>query len=281
MREQLSTQLLLGIVSRRLPPGEKLPSVRELARRLHIHANTVSAAYQDLAARGWVKQRKGSGVYVREVGLGGQREGVEGFVRGWLEAGAAQGFSAAEIEAAWARVAHETKRKEFLVIDPDADLARILAAEIGEGLGYAVASAGLAEARVREEMTLLALPSHVERAKKAFPENGCVMIVVRSMDDLLVGYQRPEGAALIGLVSRSESIRRWSSTLLGALGFAPEAVLLRSPEKAGWKRGLSACTVVAADVEALGELPSDVKGRAMRIVSAEFLKELQTSKRSA
>ena len=281
MREQLSTQLLFGIVSQRLPPGEKLPSVWELARRLHIHANTVSAAYQDLAARGWVKQRKGSGVYVREVGLGGQREGVDGFVQAWLEAGAAQGFSAAEIEAAWARVTHETKRKEFLVVDPDADLARILAAEISEGLGYAVASAGFDSARVTGETSVLALPSHVERAKKDFPENACVMIIVRSMDDLLVGYQRPEAAALIGLVSKSESIRRWSATLLGALGFAPEAVLLRSPDKPGWKRGLSACRMVAADVEAFGELPENVAGRMMRVVSEEFIRELQASKRSA
>jgi GntR family transcriptional regulator / MocR family aminotransferase len=66
IREQLSAQLLLGIVSRRLAPGERLPSVRELARRLGIHANTVSAAYRDLAARGWVSKRRGSGVYVRE-----------------------------------------------------------------------------------------------------------------------------------------------------------------------------------------------------------------------
>ena len=67
IREQLSAQLLLGIVSQRLPPGERLPSVRELARRLGIHANTVSAAYRDLAARGWVSKRRGSGVYVRDV----------------------------------------------------------------------------------------------------------------------------------------------------------------------------------------------------------------------
>jgi DNA-binding transcriptional regulator YhcF (GntR family) len=44
MREQLSTQLVLGIVSGRLAPGERLPSVRALARRLRIHPNTVSAA---------------------------------------------------------------------------------------------------------------------------------------------------------------------------------------------------------------------------------------------
>jgi DNA-binding transcriptional regulator YhcF (GntR family) len=132
MREQLSTQLLLGIVSRRLPPGERLPSVRELARRLHIHANTVSAAYRDLAARGWVKQRKGSGVFVRDTGLAAREEGIDGFVHAWLQAGAAQGFTVTQIESALARIAREPPAKEFLVVDPDADLARILALEISE-----------------------------------------------------------------------------------------------------------------------------------------------------
>ena len=49
IREQLSAQLILGVLSGRLAPGERLPSVRELARRLNVHANTISATYQDLA----------------------------------------------------------------------------------------------------------------------------------------------------------------------------------------------------------------------------------------
>jgi DNA-binding transcriptional regulator YhcF (GntR family) len=43
VREQLSAQLRFGILSGRLAPAEHLPSVRELARRLKVHANTVSA----------------------------------------------------------------------------------------------------------------------------------------------------------------------------------------------------------------------------------------------
>ena len=66
VREQLVTQIMLGIVSSDLKPGQKLPSTRELARRFGIHSNTVSAAYRDLAERGWVELRKGSGIYVRE-----------------------------------------------------------------------------------------------------------------------------------------------------------------------------------------------------------------------
>ncbi|HKP13693.1 MAG TPA: GntR family transcriptional regulator, partial [Blastocatellia bacterium] len=66
LREQLATQILLGIVSDDLKPGQRLPSTRELAQRFQIHANTVSAAYRDLAERGWVEFRKGSGIYVRQ-----------------------------------------------------------------------------------------------------------------------------------------------------------------------------------------------------------------------
>src|SRR5688500_19380741 len=65
IREQLITQITLGIVSNDLKPSERLPSTRDLARRYSIHANTVSAAYRELARRGWVEFRKGSGVYVR------------------------------------------------------------------------------------------------------------------------------------------------------------------------------------------------------------------------
>ena len=65
IREQLVTQIRLGIVSGDLKVRQKLPSTRELARRFRIHSNTVSAAYRELARNGWVEVRKGSGVYVR------------------------------------------------------------------------------------------------------------------------------------------------------------------------------------------------------------------------
>ena len=62
MREQIATQLMLGVISEDLKPGQRVPSVRELARSHQIHANTVSAAYRDLVQRGWLETRHGSGV---------------------------------------------------------------------------------------------------------------------------------------------------------------------------------------------------------------------------
>src|SRR5690242_5899235 len=65
LREQLITQVVLGILSRELAPGQRLPSTRELSRRFGIHANTASAAYRQLESEGWVETRHGSGVFVR------------------------------------------------------------------------------------------------------------------------------------------------------------------------------------------------------------------------
>ena len=44
LREQLVTQIVLGIVSNDLKAKQRLPSTRDLARRYDVHANTVSAA---------------------------------------------------------------------------------------------------------------------------------------------------------------------------------------------------------------------------------------------
>ena len=65
LREQLITQVVLGILCKELLPGQRLPSTRELARRFGIHANTVSAAYRELEREGWLEFRHGSGVYVQ------------------------------------------------------------------------------------------------------------------------------------------------------------------------------------------------------------------------
>src|SRR5262245_59572434 len=93
MREQLRAQLMLGILSRRLRPGERLPSVRELARRLRIHPNTVSAVYQDLSVGGWVQSCQGSGVYIAEADNAGHGDSLAGFVEMWVEAARQRGFS--------------------------------------------------------------------------------------------------------------------------------------------------------------------------------------------
>src|SRR5215212_11205512 len=102
IREQLTAQIKLAIFSQDLKPGQRLPSTRELARRFHIHSNTVSAAYRELSEEGWVEMRAGSGIYVRkfsrEAGLEMQL-GLDNLIVEFLQVARRKGFSLAEIQS--------------------------------------------------------------------------------------------------------------------------------------------------------------------------------------
>ena len=50
-------------------PGEKLPSVRELAGQLAINPNTIQRAYRELESQGWVTAQQGKGLFVTGLSL--------------------------------------------------------------------------------------------------------------------------------------------------------------------------------------------------------------------
>ena len=55
-------QILDGI----LRPGERLPSVRELAQSLTINPNTIQRAYRELENGGWIVTVAGKGCFVSD-----------------------------------------------------------------------------------------------------------------------------------------------------------------------------------------------------------------------
>lgn len=60
---QIIDEICRALVIGTLPPGQPLPSVRELAVRLRINPNTVSQAYRELERRGVVEVRRGQGTF--------------------------------------------------------------------------------------------------------------------------------------------------------------------------------------------------------------------------
>ena len=52
------------IISGILQPGDKLPSVRELAAELAINPNTIQRSYRQLEAEGWIATVPGKGCFV-------------------------------------------------------------------------------------------------------------------------------------------------------------------------------------------------------------------------
>ena len=60
IKENLRHQIISGI----LTPGDKLPSVRELATQLSINPNTIQRAYNELELEGFIISVLGKGNYV-------------------------------------------------------------------------------------------------------------------------------------------------------------------------------------------------------------------------
>ncbi|WP_460567192.1 GntR family transcriptional regulator [Humibacter soli] len=64
--EQLRDQLIAQIVSGELMPGDKLPSVRQLAVDLDLAPNTVARVFKELEASGYLETHGRNGTTVAE-----------------------------------------------------------------------------------------------------------------------------------------------------------------------------------------------------------------------
>src|ERR1700729_4308579 len=139
LREQLVTQIILGILSEDLVAGQRLPSTRELARRFHLHPNTVSAGYRQLEREHWVEFRRGSGGYVRA-----RKPEMSPTPALALDQMIARLFRSAQalrvtLPALRSRLQQWLELQppdHFLLIEPDEELRRILAAEIARAVTF-------------------------------------------------------------------------------------------------------------------------------------------------
>ena len=64
--QQIVHAVKRAVATGRLQAGDKLPSVRELAREQVINPNTVARAYQVLESEGVTHSRRGAGTFVAE-----------------------------------------------------------------------------------------------------------------------------------------------------------------------------------------------------------------------
>lgn len=64
--EQIKNAIRDEILKENLKAGEKLPSVRALARELSISILTVKKAYDELESEGFIESRQGLGTFVGE-----------------------------------------------------------------------------------------------------------------------------------------------------------------------------------------------------------------------
>jgi len=67
LHAQLERKIRVAVASRRLRPGDQLPTVRQLAVALRINANTVAKVYSHLERSGDLETRRGVGTFIADA----------------------------------------------------------------------------------------------------------------------------------------------------------------------------------------------------------------------
>ena len=283
VREQLTTQIMLGITSDELKANQKLPSTRELARRFGIHSNTVNAAYRVLEERGWVEFRKGSGVYVRarneDVPLDIQLE-LDHLISAFVKMARKQGFTLAEIRARVKVWLELQSPDHFLLIEPDAELRDILITEIGEATGFPVSGVGLGECRNPAVLTgavVVAMYGRADEVRAALPlDTSCMILRARSAQEEVKRLKSLPADDMVAIVSRWPEFLRWARATLVAAGVNPAVLSFRDAREKGWQSALRLSTLVVSDAVVSQQLPADCRVLMFRILSQSSLAELKS-----
>jgi GntR family transcriptional regulator len=281
LREQLVTQVILGILSGELAPGDRLPSTRELARRFRLHPNTVSAGYRLLERDLWVELRHGSGVYVRQA-----KPDVPLTSSLALDQMISNLFRSARtlnapLSLVHSRLQHWIEMRppdHFLVIEPDEELRLIVKREIEHGVDFPVCECGIPDLNTPEILEAaipVALPSKARAVRQALPAGiELITLGVRSVPASLTGWLPAPSGALVAVASRWSGFLKLAKTMLLAAGFDADSLLLCDARKANWQRGLKQAAAVVCDSLTAAAVPKSSRAIVFPLLSEASLAEL-------
>jgi DNA-binding transcriptional regulator YhcF (GntR family) len=282
LREQLVTQVVLGILCKDLGPGQQLPSTRELARRFHLHPNTVSAGYRQLEQELWVEVRHGSGVYVRdskpEVPLS-PALALDQLIAQLFRSARKLGAPLPSVRARLRQWLELQPPDDFLLIETDEELRRIVVAEMQQAVTFPVRTCSLKDAHFLEALEgaiPVALPSKAAAVRRELPAGTELLTLrIRSIPTSLERWLPAPSAALVGVASRWPDFLKLARTMLIAAGFPSEGLVFRDARKPNWQRGLNQAAAVVCDSVTAAELPKGPLAIVFPLLSEPSLEELR------
>jgi DNA-binding transcriptional regulator YhcF (GntR family) len=286
LREQLTRQVILGIVSGDLGVGEKLPSVREIALRFKIHQNTVSSAYQWLEENGWVDSRQGSGVFIRQL-ADEQRETVRFQTENELDSLIAQffrqaqrnGYSQKQIQERFNRFISTSQLDKILIVESEEVVRHIIFTEISAAIDFPVFGISpkeLDKSSLTKNSLLVTLTETKDKLRPYLPANADLLTLkFNSAQAEMKGQSKPAPDQLIGVVSSWKMFLRWSQIFLVAAGIDAETLLLRDARDKNFRKGLDSCLFVITDSETAKILPKHLDIRVFKLIAEDSLEKLK------
>jgi GntR family transcriptional regulator len=82
-------------------------------------------------------------------------------------------------------------------------------------------------------------------------------------------------AALVGIASRWPNFLKIARTMLIAVGFSPDALIVRDAAKPNWQRGLKQTAAVVCDSLTAAELPAGCRAIPFSLLSELSIAELR------
>lgn len=280
IREQLVTQIVLGILSDDLAPGQRLPSTRELARRFHLHPNTVSAGYRQLQRDRWVEFRHGSGVYVRADKPEAELPpalALDEMIARLFRSAQKLGVSLPELRSRLRQWLELQPPDHFLLIEPDEELRQILSSEIAQAVAFPVKCCGTDDCPKSAEGAIpVMLPNRETTVRRLLPSGTeLVILQVRSVPASLIGYLPAPAGALVGIASRWLEFLKVARAVLTAAGFHPDGLVFRDAREANWHRGLKQTAAVVCDSLTASTLPAGCRAIPFPLLSEASIAELR------
>ncbi|MGA3324436.1 MAG: GntR family transcriptional regulator [Terriglobia bacterium] len=261
LRQQLAEQIVFHIATGKLKPGQALPSVRELARRLKIHHNTVSEAYQDLIRRRWLVGRRGSRVTVRALEEGAHARGASGlddFINTLIRLARDQGFSLQSLRERVRERLLGQPPDHILVVEADAGLRRLLREEIRAAINWPVEVCSRLELAANPGLGIgaLAVAAHyaIPDVNPLLPKDRpAIPLAFGAADEQVELIRRRREPSVVAVVSVSEGFLQTARSVLATAAGCRHVLqefLLPLPDP----KALAAADVVFADSIAVREV---------------------------
>lgn len=220
-RDQLRQQIIFLIGTGQLSIGTELPSVRQLARRLKVHHNTISHVYSQLTRDGWLIKKRGSRLVVGQT----TKSRIEDFadlddlIDRAIRLARSHGYSLQQLTArVRARLLAEPS-DHLLLVAPERDLAELIRAEIGEAVGHQPDACSTSTLQQNPSLAIGAIlitPSYfAARVRPAVSADRTVVPVSYSpADEHIAAIRNLSKPSVIGVVSVSALFLETANGLL-------------------------------------------------------------------
>ena len=287
IRRQLTEQIIFLIAIEEFAAGAYMPSVRELARRLKIHHNTVSEAYKDLVQRRWLERRRGSRLMVTARDpQPATAVALDDLINMTIRAARSAGYSMQDLRQRVRERLLAEPPDHILVLEQDSGLRHLLAEELREALTWPIESCSRDELQASPGFAIGALavtPQYALRQVDAlFPiERPVVQLEFSAADEHFKAIRSLRSESVVAVVSASELFLQVARGVLApALGGRHELQeIFLGRQKPAVARGAD---LVFCDSIAYKQirLPRALRYRLIRPKSLEYIAAAMESYRS-